>query len=1045
MWDEPAKIVDFLNDKHSNDWKLQFVKMLNDGYSGAILFLCQNMRNCNFIVIKSFGDASIAERERRNHDNACRQFHLPGECLTGLEELPKGGACFCMRLAGGTDSMSFSEVLKDALRTGDSSRAVQVIQFLSTKLHNLVPSSITTDAFNVEFDENFHDQLHELDPVLYQEFWRWWQKQESCSVRRRIHVGPAHGDLHTDNIFIANEEHLTVNDVYLIDFGSYGEHPILKDFARLERDIRFRLFEQDQASHQDVTATYLNDQNQITELSQSNAVPPPKLKVVVKLVKSVNQHAESFIGGNTRFEYDYIRLLEFIFFAASPLRNRSRPQRLAAFREAQKLTERLDRYSEEDSFAKETAVLWRLAYVFLRLEQLPSGGWARSLPSWYQTFCNNTEESRSRSFGLRQIGGMNLTCLALLNYARTLCTVLNTKPEELLRQWHQGNCQPERFQDYSGYKELSKQLGQIENQNKICKGICRYIDYRINAEGAIPESQLVRKVDTEVHHTLLGIITLQLAYFLSGQAFEPKIYDDIAKMCSYLEMHGGSVGKNQSRRYEIYCAIVFLEHLLKYQFFTENDARKTYEALQNLPEHLNRIREKICDDGVYPPLPDVEKGVSTFLLNLPLLTSLSGHELLTDDRSLTTKPLQCIEFDEKGLVRCLMRDIEISDWGHTAEYWWACSHPWSGFSPDQINRYQIQQTLYTQLTNPKALSLTHGISFSYAAGIFKPLTTEALRQLDNQVNTILASGATERNILSLVTWIYHQEYEDFPLFQQDLDKDRVLLEKFPRGHKLFPLASEIKNLLISKLQPGNYIPKEESMSKRWQQEVQLGIKNTKRFFEDDLGEKNAITNGERLFQKKWFHFFNYLGNEAATEHDWVFDVGCGSGVHAIEQFLPKGYKVHFFDCSQRILGRLQERLIERRINPSNYEIMKDSIENLSKLYTFNPTKFKKPYRVIFADAVLFHVNKIQVPDILRSFHQMLDKDGFFFTNFKVNDHSLIGIDGRFFEYYTNHSEIQKMLEDVGFQVEDVTMTYKHTSMYDIPYPTHWAHFICSKR
>lgn len=1042
MWNDAKGIVQFLNESYPDDWELKFIKNLDDGYSGAILFLCQNERNGHFVVVKSFSNIGIATRERTNNDHACRKFHLPGECLTDLVTLPTEGACFCMRLAGGSTGKSFSEIVRTALKTNDSSLAVRIINLLSLKLQNLVPSPITKETFDVHLDDNFHERLEELDHDMYQQFIQWW-KQKHFSLQ--VSVAPTHGDLHTDNLFVANAANLEAKDVFLIDFGSYGEHPVLKDFARLERDIRFRLFELDLESDINVTKIYLKDQEQITQLSQSDAPPPPNLRTIVELVRSVKQHAEKFIGGDTQFEYDYIRLLEFLFFAASPLRNRTRPQRLAAFKAALDLTQCLDRYDQDDNFAKETGVLWRLAYAFLRLEQLPSGGWARSLPQWYQTLCDNTEESRSKSFGLRQIGGMNLTCLALLNYSRTLCCVLNKKPEVLLEQWQQSKHKSAKFQDDVEFKELSTQLGHIERRNRICDGIYSYIDYRMNTEGAIPASQLVRNIDTEVHHTLLGIIVLQLAYFLSDHAFEPKVYQEIVRMCRYLKNHGGSVGENQERRYEIYCAIVFLEHLLEYQFFTENDHLDTYQELQNLPEILQQIRAKIRDSNDLPLLPDVRKNVSGFLLNLPLLTSLSGHELLVHDRALTTGPLRCIDFDEEGLVRCQMRGREISDWGHTAEYWWARTRSWSDLPSERAKLIQLQQTLYTQLTNPQALSLTHGISFSYAAGLFEPLTAEALQQLDEKVNVLLKSGVTERNILSLITWIYCQEYEDFPFFQQDLKKDRALLENFPYGHKLFPLVSEIKNLFIEKLQPGSYIPQDSTMINQFQQEVQVDIENTKRFFEDDLGQINSATNGKRLPNKKWFHLFNYLGNETITEEDWVFDVGCGSGVHSIEQFLKKGYRVHFFDCSQQILNRVQDKLDEQGIAQDNYEITRESIENLSLNYKVYRNTFKIPYRVIFADAVLFHVDKAKVPPILECFHEMLDEDGFLFTNFKVNDHSLIAIDGRFFEYYANHTEIQKMIEDAGFQVEDMTMTYKNSSMYRIHYPTHWVHFICSKR
>ena len=114
----------------------------------------------------------------------------------------------------------------------------------------------------------------------------------------------------------------------------------------------------------------------------------------------------------------------------------------------------------------ENAMLWRLAYAFLRLEQLPSGGWARSLPRWYQTLKGDTEEGRSRGFELRKVGGMNLTCLALLNYTRALCSVLGQKPEDILKS-------KENSDELRGFLN---ELDQIDRRNGVGQRVIAYIE-----------------------------------------------------------------------------------------------------------------------------------------------------------------------------------------------------------------------------------------------------------------------------------------------------------------------------------------------------------------------------------------------------------------------------------------------------------------------------------------------------------------------------------------------------------------------------------------
>jgi 2-polyprenyl-3-methyl-5-hydroxy-6-metoxy-1,4-benzoquinol methylase len=238
---------------------------------------------------------------------------------------------------------------------------------------------------------------------------------------------------------------------------------------------------------------------------------------------------------------------------------------------------------------------------------------------------------------------------------------------------------------------------------------------------------------------------------------------------------------------------------------------------------------------------------------------------------------------------------------------------------------------------------------------------------------------------------------------------------------------------------------QEGLYKSWQAELSKSSVDTNKFFESHISDLNTTTNEQRLASKNWFHLFKYLEDEAVAPDDWILDVGCGSGVHSIKQFLPKGYRVHFFDFSRRILDQLKARLDAEQISADRYQFTQESLERLPSLWEYRASTLKAPYKIIFADGVLFHISKDDLKKILGCFYEMLDPCGFFFTNFKINDHTLIAMDGRRFEYFANYNEIQRMIEDAGFHMNEVTLTRKITSMYNGPYPTQWAHFISSKR
>ncbi len=55
MWDRPEEIVEFLNKNYEDENRnLTFLRKLNDGNWGAILFLCQAEPRLTYVDVKSF-------------------------------------------------------------------------------------------------------------------------------------------------------------------------------------------------------------------------------------------------------------------------------------------------------------------------------------------------------------------------------------------------------------------------------------------------------------------------------------------------------------------------------------------------------------------------------------------------------------------------------------------------------------------------------------------------------------------------------------------------------------------------------------------------------------------------------------------------------------------------------------------------------------------------------------------------------------------------------------------------------------------------------
>jgi ubiquinone/menaquinone biosynthesis C-methylase UbiE len=118
----------------------------------------------------------------------------------------------------------------------------------------------------------------------------------------------------------------------------------------------------------------------------------------------------------------------------------------------------------------------------------------------------------------------------------------------------------------------------------------------------------------------------------------------------------------------------------------------------------------------------------------------------------------------------------------------------------------------------------------------------------------------------------------------------------------------------------------------------------------------------------------------------------------------------------------------------------------------NPQLYKDNcFDLLFACAIMVHVPHSEAPEVLRCFYRILRPGGALFVNFKVGDHTLLGLgkepgrDDRYFEYYRHHSLPWTLLEESGFSIDELALRWNHKNMYHDPKKIHWANFYCTKR
>ena len=268
-----------------------------------------------------------------------------------------------------------------------------------------------------------------------------------------------------------------------------------------------------------------------------------------------------------------------------------------------------------------------------------------------------------------------------------------------------------------------------------------------------------------------------------------------------------------------------------------------------------------------------------------------------------------------------------------------------------------------------------------------------------------------------------------------------------KTHQHTEIINNLKIMLLYKLESGNYLSLLDNRHiEQWNAQIRIAEDTTDMFFMDELGIQNAKTNAGRIANKKWLHIDSYLLPPISSQSKLILDIGCGSAGHANKFFFPKGYNVHFFDKSETITTALREEL--SKTLPERYKIFTKSLKELPSIILADPSDWNERYHMVFADAVAFHVPKELLDQIIHSLSKVIEKNGILFINFKIGDHTLISIDGRFFEYYSDYRDIQAMLEKYFSFDEnngEVTMTSKESTMYYGAYPTYWAHFICRKK
>jgi ubiquinone/menaquinone biosynthesis C-methylase UbiE len=189
-------------------------------------------------------------------------------------------------------------------------------------------------------------------------------------------------------------------------------------------------------------------------------------------------------------------------------------------------------------------------------------------------------------------------------------------------------------------------------------------------------------------------------------------------------------------------------------------------------------------------------------------------------------------------------------------------------------------------------------------------------------------------------------------------------------------------------------------------------------YTNNMNRENKTTEAynkiaEDYSQRNSNHFFvnEYVYYKSLLSGNKIVDLGCGAGRDG-EHFFADGFSYLGIDSSSEML-----KIANNKVVGGQFKLM-----DLRKLDL--PLE---SFDGFWASAALLHFFKAEVPNILKSFYNLLKKDGIGFISVKdkvdfdegfIQENKCGGIE-RYFSFYTE-DEFRAYLEEVGFKIIKVT-------------------------
>lgn len=874
----------------------------------------------------------------------------------------------------------------------------------------------------------------------------WW-KDAAANDEPRSTEAYIHGDLHCGNVLVAGKgESIQIS---LIDFGLSGMGHAYRDLAKLERDLCLFVA----SAKDDSVSKRLSEIDSLLEegpRSTSSAIDPndPNVERAARAIRQIRNLAQGLSrvanGARWQHEYDVALIAQFMFAAGN--RSISEAKRLAAIDRAYALRDRLIACSpnlepnpDAERELKQEDQTWKVAYSLLRLDQLPRGGWSRSLPQWMELIWEGEHGTVFRSPAMKDDGGDDSAGYAV----------------HLLSQFA-GWVHGDRLNPSDAIRDALHLCAQAF-QERVRHGA---LDEGATTRGEPPP--------IKVRHTLVGLLAHLNCERMVIPGFDAGVDSEVV---DYLLKVIPTWTKDKSHLFGMYASAVALWRVLG-ELPCDSLPGKSSSLRTCLDAHLPEMAT-LLRNVHYKPKPEKtytghlvhEQILASFfipyydlwrmersnaLMFLPLLLDESGsrftrqddlphavkQRIVTSLRHLMNEVEQDTTDSSKGLIRyhnSVGRTQAPRDWGLSAELLRLLDMPAiqallqdAGVEETALNqrrsilRRSLRETLANYGKYHPVFRFTHGLSVGayLSEQVARRISPRQMTVLDEQIRVAGEQACSEQALHRLAQCILTGE---FVTDRNDNDKEDESSIEANEANE----AKMLTELFVRTLAAGDH-----ASGEHWQEG---SYRDTIAYFDRPAARVNPATRSgihDTLFLRL-LHVFGPSKERGCL----ALDLGCGDGSTA-KWLVNKHFHVTLVDGSKEMLRRAKETL--RNVGPGKAEFVEGDVRNIGNDLT------KGPFDLVIANALFVHIAPEEAAELISKIYKVLNPGGHFFFNVKLRDHTLVSLDGRYFAYYPDIIAPRSMLRGAGFDLDEVALRDNHRTCYGVPKDIHWANFYCSK-